>query len=100
MIVVKTDKETRMYDEHFWVSRHSCINYDENEIVGDEPMDDMVEMICREKFKNLIRTDELFIEVVLWCEENCEGLISANPFSEKFDFELEEDAVAFKLIWV
>ncbi len=100
MTEVRTGELSRVYSaENYWISRHACLNYDENEIIGAGPMDDMVEMVCREEHKDMAHNVTLFDEAVLWCKENCEGLIYANLLSGKFDFEIEADAFAFKMRW-
>ncbi len=92
--------EKRIIKEQKWISRHVCINYDPNAVMKNIPMDDMVELVWGEVFQNLKDSNELRIEAIIWCEENCEGLIYANRFSGRFEFELEKDVVAFKLRWL
>ena len=40
-----------------------------------------------------------FNDIYKWCEENCKGLIYFNHLSYSFKFELEVDAMAFRLRW-
>ena len=58
----------------------------------------MVEMLFFGDFGNLksaVRPEE----IIAWCEENCEGLVYLNKLSYKMEFELEGDALVFKLRW-
>ena len=92
--------EKKIINEQKWISRHVCINYDPNTVMKNIPMDDMVELVWGEVFQTLKDNNELRIEAILWCGENCKGLIYANRFSGRFEFELEKDVVAFKLRWI
>jgi len=95
-MVIDKPVEKKIINEQKWISRHVCINYNRNTIM----MDDMVELVWGDVFENLKDNNELRIEAILWCEENCEGLVYANRFSGRFEFELEKDVVAFKLRWM
>jgi len=95
-MVIDKPVEKKIINEQKWISRHVCINYNRNIIM----MDDMVELVWGDVFENLKDNNELRIEAILWCEENCEGLVYANRFSGRFEFELEKDVVAFKLRWM
>lgn len=96
MVIDKKPIEKKIINEQKWISRHVCINYNRNTIM----MDDMIELVWGDVFENLKDNNELRIEAILWCEENCEGLVYANRFSGRFEFELEKDVVAFKLRWM
>lgn len=96
--------ETKIISSRQWISRHVCINYDPNNpLDGQSDFDDMAELVWEGKFEELIAFGHgdsiLHTEAILWCEENCKGLVYANRFSGTFKFELEEDAMAFKLRW-
>jgi len=95
-MVIDKPVEKKIINEQKWISRHVCINYNRNTIM----MDDMVELVWSSVFETLKDNNELRIEAILWCRENCKGLVYANRFSGRFEFELENDAVAFKLRWM
>ena len=47
----------------------------------------------------------VYHEMMQWCEENCSGEFDGSDYSlatrlGKFTFELETDAMAFKLKWI
>ncbi len=96
--------EIKIINSCQWISRHVCINYDPNSPLDEQSnFDDMVELVWEGKFKNLVdlihNESSLHAEAILWCKENCEGLVYANRFSGSFKFEINEDAMAFKLRW-
>lgn len=99
--------ETKIIASQQWISRHVCVNYDpDSPLDGQTDFDDMVELVWEGVFKDLIDgnisndSNTLHVEAILWCEENCKGLVYANRFSGRFKFELIEDAMAFKLRWI
>jgi len=92
--------EKKIINEQKWISRHVCINYDPNAVMKNISMDDMVELVWGDVFETLKDNNELRIEAIVWCAENCKGLVYANRFSGRFEFELEFDAAAFKLRWL
>jgi hypothetical protein len=40
-----------------------------------------------------------FVDMNVWCEENCNGMWNDTHIWLTYEFELEEDAMLFKLIW-
>ena len=48
-----------------------------------------------------VKPNKLFSNTVLkaWAMDNCKGEFSFFPQKNKWIFKLEEDAVAFKLMW-
>lgn len=92
--------EKKIINGHQWISRHICLNYDPNSpLVGQSDFDDMVELVWEGTFKELTDNIDLHVEAILWCEENCKGLVYNTRYLGKFKFELIEDAMAFKLRW-
>lgn len=64
----------------------------------------LIEEIVHLKYHVIVETD---LEKVLqldtkslsnWCKENCTGKWTSNVYI--FSFELESDAMAFKLVWI
>ncbi len=62
----------------------------------------IIKWAAAEDFPNVFET---YDEMIIWCKENCVGDFRGGRYtladmSGEFDFELEDDAMAFKLRWI
>lgn len=104
MEIERKDPETdeiKIYNEQFYVSRNACLNYEEITHPLAIWRREMVEMVWWGKFPHLIKNDKdtNYMDAVGWCIDNCKGLVHTNRLMGMFRFELEKDALKFKLVW-
>jgi len=88
--------EINICDEHFYVSRNACLNQE-----GTNRPNEMIEINWWSKFPHLIKNDKNtgYTDAVDWCKENSKGLVHTNSLMGLFGFELEEDALQFRMVW-
>ena len=99
MKVERKDLETGkiiIYSDQTYISRNACLDQE----FADNPME-MIELKWWGKFLHLIKTNNntKYIDATEWCKINSNGLVHTNGFMGMFYFELEEDALKFKLTW-